>query len=87
MQIRKPAEAHIGKPAPSGSDEAPTEKAAERERERHALERDLGRTPGGKDGQMRDHRSPDVTREDLDEAAREADRRVAGRALPKASGS
>lgn len=83
MKIQIPANAHIDKPAVSGADVAPTEKAAQRERERHELERQLGRAPGGHDGELRDHRSKDVTRKQLDEAAKEADRRVAGRELPK----
>ncbi len=79
MQKRKPENVLNRKPASSGTDAAPTAKAAERERERHAIERELGRTPAGQMGQKRDHRSPNVTREQLEEAAREADRRVASK--------
>jgi len=39
----------------------------ERERERHRLERELGRTPAGEQGLKRDHRDPGVTREQLNE--------------------
>lgn len=63
----------------SGADVAPTEKAQERERQRHALERQKGRAPAGHDGQLREHRSGDVSREDLEAAARKADELVAGR--------
>lgn len=59
-----------------GSDTGPTPRAQERERERHRLERELGRTPAGGQGLKRDHREPGVTREQLDEAARAADRAV-----------
>jgi hypothetical protein len=72
-------------PTGPGSDVAPTKRAEERERERHRLERELGRTPAGEEGLVHDRRAPGVTREDLDEAAREADRRVAGHDVPKRS--
>ena len=62
----------------SGSDVAPTRLAEEREQERHRLERELGRTPAGEAGRAHDQRTPEVTRAALDEAAREADRRVVG---------
>ena len=64
-----------------GSEVAPTEKAAQREAERHARERQLGRVAGGTSGAEREYRAADVTREDLEEAAREADRRVAGHTI------
>jgi hypothetical protein len=70
-------------PAYPGSDVAPTKLAEERERERHRLERALGRTPAGEDGQIRDQRTANVTRQALDQAAREADRKVVGHELPK----
>ena len=65
----------------SGADVAPTEKAQERERVRHALEREKGRTPAGHDGQLKGHVAEGVTREALDEAARQADEMVAGHPL------
>lgn len=61
-----------------GAEPAPTARATQREHERHALERGLGRVPGGEEGHLRDTRRAGVTRQALDEAAREADRRVAG---------
>lgn len=61
-----------------GSDVAPTKQAQTREQERHRLERQLGRTPAGEAGLRHDRRSAEVSREDLDKAAAEADRRVAG---------
>lgn len=68
-------------PTGPGSDVAPTARAAEREQERHRLERELGRIPAGEDGHVVERRAADVTREALDEAAAEADRHVAGRPL------
>jgi hypothetical protein len=65
-------------PTGAGADVAPTRLAEQRERERHRLERDLGRTPAGEGGSIHETRSPNVTREDLDEVQREADRRVIG---------
>jgi hypothetical protein len=65
-------------PTGPGSDVAPTKLAEERERERHRLERERGRTPAGEDGHIRGVQAEGVTREDLDEIAREADRRVLG---------
>jgi hypothetical protein len=64
--------------AASGSEAAPTKRAEDRERERHSLERQIGRTAAGTAGAVKDTRRADVTRKDLDEAAKEADRRVAG---------
>lgn len=61
-----------------GSDVAPTKQAEAREQQRHRLERQLGRTPAGEAGLHHDRRSADVTPADLEQAAREADRRVAG---------
>jgi hypothetical protein len=72
-------------PSGQGADVAPTKRAEERERERHRLERELGRTPAGEEGLVHDRRAPGVSREGLDEAAREADRRVAGHDVPKRS--
>jgi NAD(P)-dependent dehydrogenase (short-subunit alcohol dehydrogenase family) len=70
-------------PTGPGSDVAPTKRAEERERERHRLERELGRTPAAEEGLIHERRAPGVSREDLDRAAREADRRVASRDLPQ----
>lgn len=59
-----------------GSRPAPTQRAAEREAERHRLEREQGRFAAGEDGLARDVRAPSVTREKLDQAAENADRAV-----------
>jgi hypothetical protein len=59
-----------------GSHFAPTRKAAEREAERHRLERENGRFAAGEDGLQRDVRAPSVTRETLDAVAKAADRAV-----------
>jgi hypothetical protein len=60
-------------PGSEGSEYAPTRKAAEREHERHRIERDLGRTAAGTHGAVRGTRDVTITREHLDEAARIAD--------------
>jgi hypothetical protein len=65
-----------------GADVAPTKRAEARERERHRIERSIGHTPAGEDGQIRGRNAADVSREQLDDAAREADRRVVGHELP-----
>jgi len=70
-------------PLGAGADVAPTERAARREQERHRLEREMGRTPAGEGGKTRDERTSEVTRERLEEAARAADRKVAGEASPR----
>jgi hypothetical protein len=62
--------------AEGGSRPAPTRRAAEREAERHRLERERGRFAAGEGGLRNDVRAPSVTRDDLEEAAREADRTV-----------
>ena len=77
------AEEEGEEPTGPGSDVAPTKRAEERERERHRLERELGRTPAGEQGLVHDRRAPGVSREGLDEAARKADRRVAGHDVRK----
>ena len=69
-------------PTGPGSDVAPTKLAEARERERHRLERSLGHTPAGEEGLIHGRSAPGVTREKLDEAAREADRRIVGHELP-----
>jgi hypothetical protein len=70
-------------PTGPGSDVAPTKRAEARERERHRIEREIGHTPAGEEGLIRGRNAPGVSREDLDEAARRADRRVVGHDLPK----
>jgi hypothetical protein len=72
-----------GEPTGPGSDVAPTKLALEREQERHRLEREAGRIPAGEDGRISGYQAEGVTREKLDEIAREADRRVVGHELPK----
>lgn len=69
-------------PTGSGADVAPTKLAEARERERHRIERSIGHTPAGEDGLIHGRNAPGVSREQLDEAAREADRRVVGHELP-----
>jgi hypothetical protein len=73
----------FNEPTRDGSDVGPTKRAAERERERHRLERELGRTPAGEEGLIRGRRAENVSREDLDQAAGKADEHVAGRDLRK----
>jgi hypothetical protein len=60
-----------------GSEVAPTARAEKRERERHRMERQIGRTAAGTKGVRRDTRRGPVTRQALAQAAREADRRGA----------
>jgi hypothetical protein len=66
------ADATVG----NGSEVAPTQKAAARERERHRWQRAAGVVPAGEDGNRRQVRAAGVKRGALDAAAREADRRV-----------
>jgi hypothetical protein len=73
-------------PTASGADVAPTKLAEARERERHRIERSIGHTPAGEDGLIHGRNAPGVSREQLDEAAREADRRVVGHELPPKRG-
>jgi hypothetical protein len=62
-----------------GADQAPTELARRRERERHRIERTLGRIAAGEVDELRHEvRSPTATRERLAAAARVADILVAG---------
>jgi hypothetical protein len=63
-------------PTGLGSDVGPTKRAEARERERHRLEREIGRTPAGEEGLIHDRRAPTARREDLAEAARRADEHV-----------
>ena len=67
-----------------GSDVAPTERAIERERLRHQIERDLGRFAAGTEGRLRDRRDPSVTSETLEPAGRLADEEVRNRRDPAA---
>lgn len=73
-------------PEKIGSEVAPTKQAEERERERHRLERELGRVPAG-EGSLHDRRAPGVTREDLEDAAKQADRNVVGHEVPSRAGN
>jgi len=66
--------------AKGGSEVAPTAKAELREKERHAREAAVGRVAAGLGGNPRDRRGPKATRKNLDQAARAADQRVAGKA-------
>lgn len=59
-----------------GAEVAPTERAEERERVRHREERKRGRMAAGVGDNQRGHSNPEVTREDLEEAAKIADRTV-----------
>jgi hypothetical protein len=70
-------------PLGRGVDVAPTEQALRREQERHRLERESGRIAAGSMEQTREVRGPEMTREKLDEIAREADRRTTGHEIGK----
>lgn len=70
-------------PVADGSEYAPTKQAEERERERHRQERKLGRIAAGTGENVRDRRDPEVSREDLEQAARAADEKVAGHPVHK----
>ncbi len=62
---------------PQGSRYAPTHRAQRRERERHRLERAVGRVAAGEEeGALRDQRAPGASRELLEEAARRATERT-----------
>src|SRR4051812_49195681 len=56
-----------------GSEPAPTEQAARREAERHRLEREMGHHAAGTDGYETQTEDEPVSREELDDAARQAD--------------
>jgi len=60
-------------PIGAGAEVAPTEQAELHERERHRLQRDIGVVPAVEDGNLRQRRAPQATRESLDAAARRAD--------------
>jgi hypothetical protein len=78
-RVASAADVDEAEPMADGSEVAPTRRAEERERERHRVERKLGRMAAGIDENPRDRREPDVTREDLDQAAQAADRKVTSR--------
>jgi len=73
-------------PLGRGADVAPTERAEQRERERHQLEKQMGRATAGQEGRIHDQRTPEITQEQLAQAAQEADRRV-GAAGKKGTGN
>lgn len=73
-------------PVGDGAEVAPTPRAEARERERHRLERRCGRLAAGSGENIRDRREPSVGPAELEEAARAADRKVAGRELPRRGG-
>jgi len=66
-------EVEHSEPEGIGTEVAPTAKAALREHERHARQRELGYVPAGEEGAVRQRRGPQATREALDRAAHEAD--------------
>jgi len=70
-------------PEGGGSEVAPTARATERERERHARERAVGRVAAGTMARQRASVRPGLKREELERAGREADRKVAGGAKKK----
>jgi len=61
-----------------GSEVAPTARAEQRERIRHQEERMIGRRAAGIGDNLRDRREGSVSRAELDEAARMADRATTG---------
>jgi len=68
----EPMEEPIG----AGAEVAPTERAIERERERHRLQREMGVVPAGESGDARQHRAPGADRAALDAAGARADQWV-----------
>jgi hypothetical protein len=62
-------------PVGAGADVAPTQRAEERERARHHLQRAEGVVPASDDN-PRQRRAPKATRERLDAAARAADESI-----------
>jgi hypothetical protein len=62
----------LNEPLGGGSDVAPTQRAAQEERERHARQRELGVVAAGEDGNLRQRRAPTASREALDAAAHKA---------------
>jgi hypothetical protein len=72
-----------GDPTGRGAVVGPTKLAEERERTRHALQRQMGQTAAGEQERLKHGlRKPGVTREALREAEKEADRRVIGHEVP-----
>jgi hypothetical protein len=70
-------------PASEGSEVAPTPRAVERERERHARERALGRIAAGTMARQKAQLRPGVERSALEEAGRAADAKVRGKPSAK----
>jgi hypothetical protein len=66
----------LDEPMGGGAVVAPTERAAVRERERHKLQREAGVVAAGEEGNLRQRRAPTASRKSLDDAARDADRKV-----------
>ena len=66
----------MDEPIGAGAEVAPTERAVERERERHRLQREVGVVPAGESGTVRQQRAAGADRAALDAAARQADERV-----------
>ena len=66
-------------PASEGSDVAPTPRAVERERERHARERAAGRVAAGTMARRRAVVLPGMKRANLEAASRAADAKVSGK--------
>ncbi len=66
----------MDEPIGGGAEVAPTERAIERERERHRLQREVGVVPAGESGTVRQQRAAGADRAALDAAARQADERV-----------
>jgi hypothetical protein len=64
-------------PVSGGSEVAPTARATERERERHARERAMGRVAAGTMARQRASVRPELQRKDLERAGREADQKMA----------
>lgn len=67
-------------PEGGGSEVAPTARATERERERHARERAMGRVAAGTMARRTASVRPGLARKDLERAGREADKKVSGAA-------
>jgi hypothetical protein len=70
-------------PASEGSEVAPTPRAVERERERHARERAAGRVAAGTMARRRAAVKPGLKRADIEAAARAADAKVSGKGPAK----
>lgn len=70
-------------PPSAGSEVAPTARATEREQERHARERAMGRVAAGTMAKSRASVRPGIERKDLERAARQADQKVSGASKPR----